>query len=626
MTCEKILKNLNNLIDLVPINKTSLLIVPKNNSTQMYKHSLVKQFKVMFNYEDAIGWFWKHDVLKRLVEIKHLFEQYFIEEGMDPNILASFKQPMWIEHTYGECNEEIYIKNHVKNSPLLTYVDGFIMEAKSEYTATCEGNILRENDFYYRGKMRNGKCLLDLLHLMPAFHLISSKMINYDIDLSQDSYIERFPISCCIFDSCDFRYIYLSLLIDGFIFQQFENIPHPLGFQFTSNITFFLNMRSQIPYPSKREFECKFYKTLADYTKASFSYYLHYTLFMDYVSSNTLNFFGIKLNNNNTACLNYCLDYLVWISPPFINYLTKSPFDTFAIKKFQFLEYCLKNNLDFYCINDDLRIYDKINFASLMHNISVFLNYHTFSKVINFNDIYLPIISKFPSLEEETNILVLSRLDLYEWYISRNTACIINNFTNILVFLNSFADNHVAFVTKDNTSIKSFHNPQLAYQFVEAFKTYSTKHVHVGSHLERNMKKLYSNMIHSLKALSKICLIPMIELYTAAELVNEMTNDYKLNVNLYNNDNFRIETQKLSYASLIVIYYDANYYAMMPADKLAEMMIYIGYALNGMAHVYLIINGEEYTVPDIIKNVVACKFKSKSHFIEYIKDKCQDNN
>lgn len=172
-------------------------------------------------------------------------------------------------------------------SHIIRFIDGFIMEGKSEYISSLAAPdvcIMREKDALYRRKLFDGLQMLDLQPIMSPLHFILQLMLPVAAPSTKIFYIERFPISALLFDrDLDDKFLYTTLAC----YSVLLNAP-TVYFE----LNFCVNTELTRPDRLTRMFEMQRIHSTTDYLREMRQYYLNYLITLEHnMDKNVLFYF-----------------------------------------------------------------------------------------------------------------------------------------------------------------------------------------------------------------------------------------------------------------------------------------------------------------------------------------------
>lgn len=171
-----------------------------------------------------------------------------------------------------------------KSRPI-TFLDGYIMEGKSEYIqknyahdSTC--CIVPERDDVYRSSTLSGKQLLHYQNIITPLHLVLSSIVNLEQDHAH-IVIDRFPMSMCVFDKeVNASLIFLYL----FTIKRITNREQASPWSFT--LKFFMCHNPPRPDRLARRFEMERIHSSLDYMSEAQTYYFKYLAALETLGGN----------------------------------------------------------------------------------------------------------------------------------------------------------------------------------------------------------------------------------------------------------------------------------------------------------------------------------------------------
>lgn len=388
------------------INENEFDFVAENQFlNEKWNQAIVVTILCALTYK--VGWYsWSiaSKMHEDLIRIKSLFVEYFTLSGACKEHIEFLERPFIFEFKSHENSEmSVSIKNTKK-----TFVDGFIMEGKSEYCESLQNikdcNILLEYDFLYRSKFTNGKnkdlIMLNILKLMPAFNMVTSKILPYkDFSLKKNTIIDRSPFCCAVFDGVNKKHVLLDLMAWNLCLNNF-NIRRTETFNFELKIM--LNMTCVLPDSEKRKFEKDIYfpegftlESEKAMTRSSVSYYLTLFILIDNLREATpaqgIVLFG-KLNNRNLKVLNSNMNYFAFMIMELNSIMLTDIMEQTKQTKSEFIQKLINNRQTYYLENDHFKIHP----AELIFNLpcieSIVSNYnlHDYTEIeMNFQNLFI---------------------------------------------------------------------------------------------------------------------------------------------------------------------------------------------------------------------------------------------
>jgi len=283
--CDKILAHIDIATDLIEHKGCRIRFTPDDAFFE--SHAIVHKIDYQFNsnMENLDGSFLNHfNFIKELLQ----------------DLYTTFALPSEAIDTF--INKSIIVNNKefIYDNYELDFSDGYIMEGKTKMCkriARRNQNVFVEQDYIFRQKFFNGKCMLDYPQMMVPLHIIC--MLMYPVEgLDMDShslFVERFPLSCCLLDGYNYKHVNLVMSIYCAIFRQT---------QLCGSLHLFINTRPVIPFKDTRDFECKYITTDYDYISFATRYYMSYVMMMEVLNESfDLAKFGMSAEWDCSLCL-----------------------------------------------------------------------------------------------------------------------------------------------------------------------------------------------------------------------------------------------------------------------------------------------------------------------------------
>lgn len=358
--------------------------------------AMVFTFLLRFKHFSWLDWAYSNAVYDTLDNIKEAFLEYFKLGGLSKQTLEFMERPFFYR-SGGEDNIQGQSTLYPSKAKI-TFVDGFIMEGKSQYVTNimfCQKkNFFMENDFIYRDEFTTGShkgtCMLDKLHLMPALHLVSSKILPYTgYDSKLDTIIDRSPLSCVIFDSAQINYALLDFTIWNHALNKYDVVNDRNAPELT--IHFMVNQKVVIP-DARRAFEMRYYMGPQDLLKKSFAYYFLFTSLLDLLSSpqlqQTVQYCG-KFNNRGFKCFNSVFDYFSFIMPGFDEQVITPKATLDYATKIDWIKSLIKYDQVFFLNNERFKLLDSALDIGVLEGVfqSIFSENEDDEKYLSYFDI-----------------------------------------------------------------------------------------------------------------------------------------------------------------------------------------------------------------------------------------------
>lgn len=196
------------------------------------------------------------------------------------------------------------------------YIDGFIMEGKTQYTSTTINDWIHEPVELFRTKFNNNQIILDYPKLAGVFtflHCISClDSFSEEIPL----HIERFPISSILMDNYTLKWVYSML---AYLYGCSEDEWCEV------TLRLFINLNQK---PAFKSFDRTF-EMMCDpkgITQNAVNYYMAYAMCIDkLIYDKTMNIVNEIIDNRNNKVFNTLLSLILPYIPQLENQLLTIP-------------------------------------------------------------------------------------------------------------------------------------------------------------------------------------------------------------------------------------------------------------------------------------------------------------